>query len=31
MAYTELQWWVSVPAATAEGIYRAVITVTIDC
>lgn len=30
MAYTELQWWVSVPASTTEGIYRAVITISID-
>jgi hypothetical protein len=31
LAYTELRWWVSVPGATTEGIYRAVITITIDC
>jgi len=30
VAYTELTWWVSVPGATPEGIYWAVITVSIE-
>lgn len=29
-SYTELQWWISVPASLPEGIYWAAITFTID-
>jgi hypothetical protein len=29
-AYTELQWWVTIGAAVQEGVYIAVVTVTVD-
>ncbi len=29
-ATTQLDWWISVPAGTAEGVYWAVITITVD-
>ncbi len=30
ISYTEVNWWVTVPGATAEGVYWATITITIE-